>query len=382
MASAAVARRTIIFVPIALLSILAWLNFSVVDELARASGTVIAVDRTQIIQSLNEGELESIHVKEGDHVKKDDVLASLNNHRARAEYQAELAKAIAIKVSLIRLSAEVYGTPLEFGNEYLKWKAYITNQRALFERRQTAVFEAINLQKKILANIYSEISIVRPLVINGDVGSLELLHLKNQALEITKQIDDVKNKYFENAQAEMTKAEETLASQEQILSARRESISQTEVKAPMNGIVKNIKIYTSGSALRPGDVLMELVPAEGGLVVEAKLSPKDIAFIKSGMSAIIKLDAYDYSIYGQAEGEVTYISADALLDNNPTSTMPTYYRVLISVNKLPVELVRGQRAKLQPGMTAQVQIKTGSRTILQYLTKPIVKTFSESMSER
>jgi multidrug efflux pump subunit AcrA (membrane-fusion protein) len=358
------------------------MKLSVIEELTRASGIVIAVDRTQVIQSLYDGELEKVYFKEGDQVRKNEVLASLNNHNAKAHYQDELAKTMAIKATLMRLRAEIFNTPLVFGGEYLDWPIYISNQKALFKRRQTALRETISTQEKILTSIRSEISITRPLVINGDVGSLELLQLSRRELEITQQIADVKNKYFEDAQAEMTKSEVALASQEQVLSASKQSLVQTQIKSPMNGIVKNIKIHTNGAALRQGDVLMELVPVEGGLVVEAKLSPKDIAFVMPGMSATIKLDSYDYSIYGQAEGKVTYISPDALLDSNPASTTPDYYRVLISVSKLPEELVRGRKAKLQPGMTSQVQIKTGSRTILQYLTKPIFKTFSESMSER
>lgn len=375
-------KHVIWLVSVLLLSVFLWLKFSRIDELTTALGTVIAIERTQVIQPLYDGELKYVYVKEGDAIKKGDVLACLDNNRANAEYQDALAKTMALKVAVIRLKSEVFDTKLVFDDEFLKWSTYVNNQKALFTRRRTAVRETVKGQEQVLENIRSELSLTEPLVSSGDVGALEVLRLKRQELDAIGKISDVKNKYFQDAQAELTKTEEALTSQEQILSTRKDSLTHTMIIAPANGVVKNIKVHTEGAALKAGDTLMELVPTDGGLVVEAKLSPKDIAFIKTEMPASLKIDTYDYSIYGQAEGVVKYISPDVLSETDPKSVLPNYYRVLISVTKLPVRLIKGKKPILQPGMTTQVQIKTGDRTILNYLIKPIIKTFSESMTER
>lgn len=367
---------------IGILLFILWSVFFHIDESSHAQGQIIASERTQVIQSLIDGELEAILVAEGDAVKKGQIIARLDTHRAEAEYKESLAKVMALKITLVRLKAEVFGSEPNFGPDFADWPEYVSNQKALFDRRQKALHEAVDAEDKILKSIQAEINITAPLVSQGDVGKLEVLQLRRQESETEGQIVNIKNKYFQDAQSEMTKTEEMLASETQVMSERLNTLQHTNIDSPVNGFVKKIQIHTQGAAVRNGETILELVPSEGGLVVEANFSPKDIAFLKQGMPSFIKIDAYDYSIYGQAQGVVQYISPDALTDTDPRSPMPTYYRVLIKVTQLPDKQARGNPIKLQPGMTAQVQVVTGKRTIFQYMMKPLMKTFSESLNER
>ena len=212
-----------------------------------------------------------------------------------------------------------------------------------------------------------------------------MIVLQKQVAEISGQITNRRNKYFQDAQAEMTKAEEDLATQAQILAERTATYERTEIAAPADGLVKSIQMTTPGAKVRPGDVVMELLPTDSALVVEAKLKPADIAFVRNDLPAAIKLDAFDYSVYGVLHGKVTYISPDALTEKTQAGDH-VYYRVHIRIDQDALTQRNrehtGKPVEIQPGMTATVEISTGSQTVLAYLTKPVTKTLSESLNER
>jgi len=166
-----------------------------------------------------------------------------------------------------------------------------------------------------------------------------------------------------------------------VLALRREQLAYTEVRAPMDGVVRNVRLTTQGGVAKPGDEILQIVPLDDDLIVEAKVRPADIAFIKPGLPATVKLDAYDYSIYGSIKGTVSYISADTLNEETRASDMP-YYRVQIKTRDRNLSSRKNERINIQPGMTATVEIKTGRQTVFRYLTKPITKTLDESLGER
>ncbi len=203
--------------------------------------------------------------------------------------------------------------------------------------------------------------------------------------ELNGQITNRRNKYFQDAQAEMTKAEEDLATQSQVLAERTAVYERTEILAPADGLVKNIQVTTRGAKVRPGDVIMELLPTNSALIVEAKLKPADIAFVRKGLPAAIKLDAYDYAIYGVLQGEVVYVSPDALTEKTPQGDQ-VYYRAHVRIDDTMLQENRGRKAQrtieIQAGMTATAEIRTGKHTVLSYLIKPVTKTLSESFGER
>ena len=291
----------------------------------------------------------------------------------------------ALKAALVRLHAEVFGRPLEFPANVRAHPAFVANQTELFQRRQKALKAEIDALEDSLHLVKEELNLSLPLLATGDIGKTEIIRLQRQVAEISGQITNRRNKYFQDAQAEMTKAEEDLATQEQALAERTATYERTEILAPADGLVKSIQMTTPGAKVRPGDVVMELLPTDSALVVEAKLKPADIAFVRNGLPAAIKLDAFDYSIYGVLRGKVTYISPDALTEKTLAGDH-VHYRVHIRINQ--DELTQrnreqsGKPVEVQPGMTATVEIHTGSQTVLAYLTKPVTKTFSESLNER
>ena len=227
--------------------------------------------------------------------------------------------------------------------------------------------------------VLKELDMTRPLLKTGDVSMTDVLRLERQVTDIQAQITNRRNKYFQDAQAEMSKAQEDLESAEQIMSQRRDQINQTELKAPLHGVVKNVRVTTLGGVLCPGDKVMQIVPLEEDLVVEAKVSPVDIAFIKPGLEATIKIDAYDYSIYGTLSGKLIFISPDTLSENlNLQQGEQPYYRVRFQTNGRKFTGSAEKELDIQSGMTSMVEIKTGSDTVLQFLIKPVFKTLSQA----
>ena len=253
--------------------------------------------------------------------------------------------------------------------------------RSLFQRRQAAINEEIASLERSLELVKKELDMNLPLLKSGDVSRAEVLKLQRQVADIQGQITNRRNKYFQDAQAELAKAQEDLESVEQVLAQRREQLAYTEVHAPMDGVVRNVRLTTQGGVAKPGDEILQIVPLDDDLIIEAKVRPADIAFIKPGLSATVKLDAYDYSIYGSLRGTVSYISADTLNEETRAGDMP-YYRVQIKTRDRNLSSRRNERIDIQPGMTATVEIKTGRRTVWRYLTKPITKTLDESLGER
>jgi adhesin transport system membrane fusion protein len=359
---------------------LIWANWAEIDTITRASGQVIASSRNQVIQAPDGGVLERMLVKEGDTVKRGQVLFRFDQARASAGHQESLAKAAALRAALARLKAEVFGGEPKFtglgGFSELR-----ENQMALFKRRQAAISEEVAALETSLALVKKELDMNLPLLKNGDVSRAEVLKLQRQVADIQGQITNRRNKYFQDAQAELAKAQEDLESVEQILAQRREQLDYTEVHAPMDGVVRNVRLTTQGGVAKPGDEILQIVPLDDDLIVEAKVRPADIAFIKPGLPATVKLDAYDYSIYGSLQGTVSYISADTLNEETRSGEM-LYYRVQIKTRDRNLSSRKNERIDIQPGMTATVEIKTGRQTVLRYLTKPITKTLDESLGER
>lgn len=374
-------RIGIAIMVLGLLSLLVWAGFSNIDQVTRAQARVIAAERSQVIQAPDAGVVTKLHVREGGTVKAGQLLVTLEKERAQAGVDDSKAKVAALRITVARLQAEVYGKPLRFDPDLLTYADYIRNQTDLYNRRQTAFNEDIRSLQRILNIAERELQINSQLVTTGDVSAAEVLRLERAAADINAQIANRRNKYFQDAQTEMTKAQEDLNTQQEMLRDRSQLLDHTELRAPTNGIVNNIRTTTLGAVLRPGDTVLEISPTDGDLVAEAKVSPSDIAFVEVGQVAFVKLDAYDSSIFGSLTGQVSYISPDSLTEETrqgPTS----HYRVHVFVKESEFKGKKGQEIQMRPGLTATVEIKARERTVLSYLTKPISKTLSNSLGER
>lgn len=359
--------------------LLAWAANAQIDQLVRARGQVIAAARTQMVEAADNGVLTEIYVREGDVVKKGQLLARLDQNRAMAAYEDGRNKVAALKATLARLRAEVYGVPLVFPPELNEWPAFRENQSQLFQRRRQALREgigALEINRNLAAE---ELAISEPLLAAGDVGRAEVIRLKRARAELDGQIVTLRNRFFQDAQAEMVKAEEDLAAQEEMLRERTAILGMTELRAPLDGKVKKIDVTTPGAAVRQGEPILELLPTSSELIVEAKYPPGDVSSLQLGLPAAIKLDAYDPNIYGSLEGKVVYISPDALNEPGPQGSENIYYRVHVRLDRVPKS---ARKIVVNAGMTATVEVRSRQRTVLSYLTKPITKTLSNSFGER
>lgn len=364
-----------------ILILLAWASVAEIDQVTRAPATIIAAARTQLVQSPDSGVVTKLHVKEGDVVTAGQLMVTLEKERAEAAVADSSAKVAALRITLARLQAEVYGKPLRFDSALLAYTDYIRNQTELYNKRKLAFTDDVKALESILAIARTELTINQALLPTGDVSRAEILRLQRTEADVQAQLTNRRNKFFQDSQAEMTKAQEELSTQTEQLRDRSQLLEHTELVAPSDGVVNNIRATTLGAVVRSGDIVLELLPTGTDLVAEAKISPADIAFIGIGQQASVKLDAYDSSIFGAMNGEVSYISPDVLIEDTRQGPN-SYYRVRIRIKETEFKGKKAGEITLRAGLTASVDIKAMERTVLSYLTKPISKTFSQSMGER
>lgn len=362
-----------------------WASMSKIESVARARGNIIAAQRTQIIQAATDGVISQINISEGQHVKKGETLANMEQEQALAALQDIQGKVAALRASQARLQAEVYGRSLVFPASINEYAVFISNQTELYNRRKLALSSEINALTKSKNLVSRERELASRLLKTGDIGQADVLRLERQQVDLEGQIAAKQNKFFQDTQAELTKVDEELSTQEQVLADREINFSRTRIISPVDGIVSKVEINTAGARVRPGDIIMNILPTSSTLIIEVKMSPSDIGNIRVGLPASVKLDAYDYTIYGTLPGKVIYISPDALVDKTARGD-DFYYRVHISIDYSFLmsrnEKKGEKKIDLQPGMTSTVEVYTGERTILEYLAKPLIKTFSESLGEK
>lgn len=383
------ARWVLRIFAIGLILLVTWAALGEIDQVTRAPAVLVAADRTQLIQSPDGGVLTELHITEGQIVKAGQLLATLQKERAEAAVSDSRAKVAALRITLARLNAEIYDKPLEFDAELLEYTEYIRNQTDLFNKRQTAFKEDIRALENILVIAETELRINRQLLGTGDVSRAEVLRLERSVAELKAQLTGKRNKYFQDAQTEMTKAQEDLSTQSEQLKDRAQILEHAELVAPMDAVVNSIKITTLGGVVKPGETVIELSPSNNDLIAEAKVPPADMAFISIGQTASIKVDAYDSSIFGGFRGQVEYISAEALSADKASPGVPvgpnnpaTYYIVRVRITGTEFHGDKAREIITRPGLTATVEIKALERSVLSYLTKPLTKTFQQSLGER
>lgn len=373
----------VVFVSLlAIVGFLIWAHWAELDQISRAGGQVIPSGRVQVVQSAEGGVITEILVREGDKVSRGQLLVRLDSVKSKAGADESRGKEAALRAALARVEAELYDKPLAFDRSLKRYPDFIANQRSLYEKRRTAIAAELDSLREMHGLVTRELEMNEPLLATGDVSRSEVLRLQRQVAEISGQIVNRRNRYLQELQTELAKTEEDLLTAEQVRMQREDQLSRTELSAPAEGIVKNVQFTTVGAVLRPGDEMLQIVPTNDTLIVEAKVRPADIGFIRPGQSASVKFDAYDYKIYGSGVGEVAYISADTLTEQSPRGDV-SYYRVHVSVDTGRMQARRSEeRIEIQPGMTATVEIKTGENTVLRYLSKPITKTLSQALTER
>jgi len=360
---------------------LAWASYAEIDQVSRASGQVIPAGRVQLVQSTDGGVILSIMVKEGDVVRKGQKLVLLDRVKIEAAADEGKAKVAAMKTVKSRIEAELFNKPLLFPADVNDFPDFMANQRQLFLKRRAAQTQDIAALRNMLALANQELSMNMPLLANGDVSRSEVIRLQRSVADIQAQIANRQNKYLQDLQADYAKVEEELVTAEQTLTQRLSALKDTDIEAPTDGIVKNIRLTTIGGVLRPGDEVLQIVPTGEKLIIEGKVQPADIAYVRLGQSASVKFDAFDSSIFGSATGKVIYISPDTLTEQKADGEQ-IYYRVHIQADIRSMHQRQGKRIFIQPGMMATAEIQTGRNTILKFLAKPLIKTVSGSFGER
>ena len=342
---------------------------------------VMPSSKLQVIQSKDGGVLLSLPVSAGDEVAKGQVIARFDQTDALADFEDAKARAASLRANMARLEAEMNGGEPVFSPETQDYPKFVKSQISLFKKRKASQSEELAALEKILELVKEEISMNEPLLEFGDVSRTEVLRLKRQEAELSAEITNKRNKYFKDIQAEFNETEEELESVRQALVQKKRQLGQKTLNSPLRGIVKNIRVTTEGGVIRPGEDVMEIVPIEEDFVIEGKLSPADIGFVRLGQDATVKVDAFDYTIYGNLEGTIDYISADTL-EERARDGDDAYYKINVRTRGKRFTGMPESELQILPGMTTMVEVKTGKNTILNYLLKPVSKTIFESMGER
>ena len=303
-------------------------------------------------------------------IEQDEVLSKLHH-----DLFGTLATMRAMAVTAQKFADNLPCKELEACN------AVSSRQLELFKEAMKSLEDQTSSLVSALILKEEELASNQKLVDSGDIGRNKILKIEREVVDLEGRILNIKNKFFQDAQEEMTKTEEDLSIRKEVLTDKRVTLDRSEVTSQMDAIVKEILITTKGAKVRPGDIILELVPLGQELIIEVKLLPRDISYIKVGQKASVKLDTYDFSIYGGFDGKVDYISPDTIVER--TSGREEYFfKVLVSLDNNDLFTKQGTPINVTTGMGAQVDIITGSRTVLNYLTKPIIKVLDESFTER
>lgn len=417
-------RRLVIIVLLMIAVLVGWANWAQLDEVARGEGRVVASGRNQLLQSLEGGIVEEILVKTGDHVKRGDVLVRINDIGFSSDLGEIESKRLNLMAQIARLEHETdrqaQGVPefpallqqrapklveselrlFKARRQSLNVQINILNERVQQKQRELAEIR-INL-RRLEANLklaLEEEEIKAPLAKSGVVPKTDVIRLQREISDLRGQIDTAKEsiprleagireaegqveeqrlRYLQEAQAELGQRLAEQAIVKEAIRAARDKVQRADIRAPVDGIVNALNANTVGGVVRAGEILAEIVPLEAALRVEARIKPSDIAFVHPQQEAVVKITAYDFSIYGGLDGVVEKISPDSSVDE---ATREVFYTVTIKT--LQNELAgKKQRLSIFPGMVASVDILTGKKSVLDYLLKPINKAREEALRER
>lgn len=356
-----------------------WAALFKLEEVSTGTGKVIPSSKEQIIQSLEGGILTKLDVKEGDIVEKGTILAQLDPTRFASNVGESQSLLVSSLATSARLRAEVNGTALQFPEIVQKDSQLVREETQLYNTRRKNLEESISDLTTSLTLVQQELRMTEPLVAKGAASEVEVLRLKRQASDLQKQINDTRSQYYVKAREELSKANTDVETQRQIVKGKSDILNRTVFRAPVRGVVKEIDVMTLGGVIPPNGKIMTIVPLDEQLLIEARISPRDIAFIRPNQQALVKITAYDYAIYGGLHGKVTVISPDTIRDEVKQDQF--YYRVYIRTDSDKLRNKQGKTFAITPGMVATVDIRTGQKTVLDYLIKPFNKA-REALRER
>ncbi|WP_311790455.1 MULTISPECIES: HlyD family type I secretion periplasmic adaptor subunit [Pantoea] len=373
------AVRLIVISFFLLLAGLIWAWFGVLDEVSTGTGKVIPSSRDQVLSSLEGGILAELNVHEGDRVEAGQIVAKLDPTRSVSSVGESAARYRAALAASARLYAEVNDQPLRFPAELKAFPDLIASETRLYNTRRAQLKDSTAQIQESLGLANRELAITQRLAKTGAASSVEVLRLQRDKSDLELKLTDMRSQYYVQAREDLAKASAEADSLAQTVKGREDTVTRLTLRSPMRGIVKNIKVTTVGGVIPPNGELMNIVPMDDRLLIEARLSPRDIAFIHPGQKALVKISAYDYAIYGGLHGVVESISPDTIQDEVKPEIY--YYRVFIRTETDYVQNKAGRRFAISPGMVSTVDIKTGEKTVMDYLVKPFNRA-KEALRER
>ena len=411
----------LLFIIIAFFAIFfVWASWAELDEVTRGDGRVIPSRQEQVVQNLEGGIVAGIAVREGAVVEPGQVLLRIDNVKAASDLRENRQRYLALLGTLARLRAEVENTAISFTPEVLaEARDVAANERALYEARRQALEAEVQILRdqaeqreqelaelknrrdqlvRSLALATEELNITQPLAAKRVVSKIDLLHLQRQVNDLSGELESTRLtiertetalreaqrrieerglSFRADAQRELNAVQAEATALAEVITAAADRVKRTDVRSPVHGTVKRLLVTTVGGVIQPGEDLVEIVPLEDTLLVEAKVRPADIAFLRPGQPALVKVTAYDFSIYGGLEGVVEDISADTIQDERGER----FYRIRVRTRDNALEK-DGESLPIIPGMTTQVDILTGEKTVMDYLLKPILKAKQRALRER
>lgn len=358
---------------------IAWAYFAKVEEVTVGEGKVIASSELQVVEHLEGGIVKVIKVDEGDKVKAGQVLVVLDNTRFQAEHKETLAKIAVYDAEIARLKAEVSDSDqLEFTPEFKKNFPLLAAQAVeTFKSDKSALDGSIGILEKSQKLMRRELGIIKPLVHQGVMSHIDMIRLERQLNEIDGQILEKKEKFKTDAGSQLNKIKSERSVLLERLTSSKDRMDRTYVKSPVDGVVHQTYVSTVGEVVQAGSKILDIVPSDDRLTIQAYIKPADIGFIYPGQKAVIKVSAYDFSIYGGLDAKVKNISADAITDQSGAS----FYEVKLETDKIDLGK-NGKKLEIISGMTVTVNIITGKKTVMDYIMKPILKARNTALRER
>ena len=402
-----------------ILGFLLWAGFAELDEIVRGTGKVVPSSRVQIIQNLEGGIISEIYVSEGDRVESGESLMQLDSTRFQTLFRETEVEYHALRVTADRLYAEINNQPLVFSPHSLQQTEVLEREKALYQNRRSAFATELKIAKErtsqsnqelqemqsrkshletSLGLARRELEMTRPLVKQGAVSEVELLRLEQRVNELAGDLEgaklsvprlqsafqasqqrenEIRLNFRQKAMQDQKENSLRIAQLEETLTAQRDRVDRTMVRSPVDGTVKKINFNTLGGVVQPGMELMEVVPLQDQLLVEVQIRPKDIAFLRTGLPAIVKVTAYDFAIYGGLTALIEHISADTIQDESGQS----FYIVRVRTEKSYLGSSENP-LPIIPGMQTSIDIVTGKKSVLNYLLKPINRARQSALRER
>lgn len=375
--------RTVWMIALCVVAFIGWAAVAWVDEIVHAQGQVVSSSRPQIIQNLEGGILAELDVAEGDVVEAGQTLARLHGTQYQAEVD-ELSDQIAtLEIRRLRLEAEMAGksdfaVPPEFADRV---PPIVASEHALLKARLQEYTSRVAGARDILAQAAKEQDLLEKMYKKDVAPLIEVTRARKARSDAEAHLNEVITTTDSGRADDYAKTQSDLATLRQKLKLSQDQLARTVLVAPMRGIVNELSVTTIGGVVRPGEEIMQIIPLDDQLLIEAKVKPRDIASVRMGQDAVIKLSAYDYTIWGTLKARVTFVSADTFKDERSRDPNgDPHYKVTLAVDRSQFT-ERQKGLEIRPGMQADVELETGGKTILTYLLKPLYKS-SEALRER